>query len=82
MTSSFRRQTNRVAAAAIPTLSAMFENRPLHERLRSYSLMRAARPSVRRSEAEALARIAQVDAAFAIEKDRGVGHDKENADHE
>jgi hypothetical protein len=48
MTSSLRRQTNRVVAAAIPTLSAMFENRPLHERLRSYSLMRASRPSVRR----------------------------------
>jgi hypothetical protein len=59
--------------ARIPTLSAVFENRPLSERLRSYRFFRASRPGVRRSEAAALARLAQVEGAFVIGKDQGVG---------
>lgn len=69
----FRRQVTRAAKVAMPTLSFLFAQRSLDQRLRTQALVKALSPNVQRTERDALAHIRAFEPAFKIDKDLGFG---------
>lgn len=67
------RQLSRGIRAAMPTLSYLFEQRTLQERLRYQNLFRTLSPNARRSEADALAHIQSFEPSFDMSTDAGFG---------